>query len=120
VHSRNDRAVYRAVYPVTYPASLVPYLVVEGEDGTRRVLDVSEEGIRYRATADDPPPLGTAVAAELRAHNAPPVAVHGHVVRSAPNEVAIKLESPGLPFSLLFREQRAVLIWSRSKVERAE
>lgn len=117
---RNDRAVYRAVYPSGYPASLIPHVVLEGETSSTPLLDCSEQGIRYAATPGDDQPLGTPVAGEIRSAERPTRYFKGHVVRAQPGEVALRLDPPGLPFSMLLAEQRAVLIWTRTRAERDE
>jgi hypothetical protein len=114
--SHNDRSVYRVVYPVMYPIALLPYVLLEGASVSTPVLDLSEEGLRYRLPIGAPPPeAGIVIAGELRAHDAPPHPIHGQVVRTADGAVAIRLDAPGLPFSLLLREQRAVIVWQRSR-----
>ena len=114
---RNDREVYRAVYPATYPLALVPHVILDGEALATPLLDCSEHGIRYRATGKDAPALGTPVTGELRCHDQSPRSISGHVVRADPGEVALRLNPPGLPFSLLLAEQRAVLVWTRTRAE---
>ncbi|MEP6620225.1 MAG: PilZ domain-containing protein [bacterium] len=112
---RNDREVYRAVYPVGYPISLTPHVLLDGEALATPLLDCSEHGIRYHATSGEAPPLGTPVTGEIRTPERPPRSFRGHVVRAAPDEVALRLDHPGLPFSMLLAEQRAVLVWARSR-----
>lgn len=114
---RNDREVYRAVYPVSYPTALTPHVLLDGEVVPVPLLDCSEQGIRYQATPGESPPLGTPVTGELRCPERAPRSFKGHVVRAEPGEVALRLDPPGLPFSLLLAEQRAVLIWTRTRAE---
>ena len=101
-----------------YPTALVPYVRLEGATVSTPVLDLSEEGLRYKLlTGELPPETGAPIAGELRMHDAEPLAFRGLVVRAADGAVALKLEAPGLPFSLLLREQRAVLAWQRTRAD---
>jgi hypothetical protein len=116
--SNNDRAVYRAVYPMTYPIALVPYVRLDGASVSTPVLDLSEEGLRYKLLPDEVlPETGAPIVGELRMHDEEPHPFRGHGVRAADGAVAIKLEAPGVPFSVLLKEQRAVLAWQRTRVE---
>ena len=114
---RNDREVYRAVYPSSYPVSLIPQVLLDGETTATPLLDCSEHGIRYHAASGGAPPLGAPVTGELRCGGQPPLSIKGYVVRAEPGEVALRLDPPGLPFGLLLAEQRAVLVWTRTRVE---
>ena len=116
--SRNDRATYRAAYPSGYPVALIPHIHLKGERMALPILDCSEEGIRYRAPVGAPElPLGTPVAGELHTRNGTATAIRGHIVRAEAGDVAMRLNAPGLPFSMLLAEQRAVIQWTRTRAE---
>ncbi len=114
---RNDRAVYRVVYPVSYPTTLIPHVLLDGESNAVPLLDCSEHGIRYRIVSGDTLALGTPVSGEVQREDRPPLSFSGHLVRVEPGEVAVRLDPPGLPFSLLLAEQRAVLLWGRTRAD---
>ena len=114
---RNDREVYRVVYPVSYPTALIPHVLLDGESNPVPLLDSSEHGIRYRIVSGDTLALGTPVSGELQRQDHAPLSFSGHLVRVEPGEVAVRLDPPGLPFSLLLAEQRAVLLWRRTRTD---
>ena len=116
--SRNDRETYRAVYPASYPVAATPHVFLEGAVRSVPIHDCSEQGIRFRAPLGAPEqPLGTPVSGELRTRDGSAHEIHGHIVRSEAGDVAIRLNPPGISFSVLLSEQRAVLLWTRTRAD---
>lgn len=98
--SPNARSVYRIVYPERErPQLLLP-------TGTVHVLDCSEAGLRYLDPTGRTPTLGTVVAGRVRFATGDEIDVRGRVVRIGEQDVALKLDAPGIPFARIFDEQR--------------
>ena len=117
-NARNDRQVYRAVYPLSYPVAAVPHVLLERATMPLPILDCSEQGLRYRAPVGEVElPLGTPVAGEVTDNDGGVYFIRGYIVRAEAGEVAIRLEPPGLPFTMLLAEQRAVIRWTRTRAE---
>lgn len=100
-----DRAHYRLAYPIQERPLLVR------EDGEKEVVDISERGLRYRLSGDPAPELGAAVSGLLALKRGIRVEVEGEVVRVQDGEVALHLKGRGIPFALVWAEQR----WLRSR-----
>lgn len=96
-----DRSAYRIPYPPTARA-----LLVMGRD-ERPLVDISERGFRYVAAPGPLPEPGGVVEGTVRLlSDRTPIEVTGKVVRIFDREIAVELESPGIPARLLFGEQR--------------
>lgn len=77
-------------------------------EGVVQVVDCSEEGLRYRP-ASALPEIGSVVQGTVKFQSvATEVAVRGKVIRCQAGEVAIQLDAPGLPRSVIFSEQRFI------------
>ncbi|MBI3789766.1 MAG: PilZ domain-containing protein [Gemmatimonadetes bacterium] len=95
-------------YRIRFPERAVPHLVIGREP--RRVLDVSEGGLRYLlADAETAPEVDAEFAATLRLHEGREVAVRAVVARVEGRKVSCRLHPPGIPLNVMFAEQRWLL-----------
>src|SRR6185295_14281444 len=97
--SWSDRAFYRLVYPIVCR----PVLRV-GEDSFP-VIDLSEGGIRFRATEDHEWSMGADFTGEIVLQTAGAVEVQGQIIRVEGRDVGARLIR-GVPFSVILEEQR--------------
>ncbi|MDX2193628.1 MAG: PilZ domain-containing protein [Gemmatimonadales bacterium] len=96
----------RQHYRLAYPATLRPRLTLT--DGREFVvLDLSESGLRF-APAGGTFVSGEEMAGTVRFRSGRVFPVSGRVLRAAPTDCALRLES-GIPFQLMVEEQRALL-----------
>lgn len=123
----NDRESYRIVYPEQARPRL---RVIMSSAIAAPVLECSEGGLRFRIPATWPSVVvGAIVRANVEFHPSPPVgsqrtgvprlliSVNGRVIRTeaqteghTESQIAVvQLDRPGIPFSVLLREQRALL-----------
>lgn len=112
-----DHPFERRTFRIQYPERARPRLTV-GAD-VLEVVDCCEEGLRFRATHLPLPEPGTVIAGTLAFQSDRQVVeVRGRVVRCQSGEVALHLERPGVPRSILFAEQRFLSrrypLWVRS------
>lgn len=96
----------RATYRIPYPPQARPRLYMDGVE--LEVVDCSESGVRYIAREGRPLPAPDApIVGELRLLSRPErIALEGVVLRCFGNEVAVRLEKPGIPMQAIFGEQR--------------
>ncbi len=94
-----ERAFYRLVYPIVCR----PELRVGGD--AFLVIDLSEQGIRFRAAEGPYPLLGTVFTGQIVLQTAGPVEVEGRIVRIQPPEIGAVL-TKGVPFAVMLEEQR--------------
>lgn len=95
----------REYYRVVYPTQEQPELTFGGR--AARVMDCSERGLRCRVAASSPVPLvGDRVAGTVRFFAGEEIDVAGRVVRAEDEVIALSLDSPGIPFRIMLREQR--------------
>lgn len=93
----------REYYRIMYPLAARPIFasgVVE-----REVLDISEQGLRFRAADGETWEPGTAVAGVVRFQRRDEVRVTGEVVRIEGREIAVRL-GVGIPLKIIIDEQR--------------
>jgi hypothetical protein len=93
----------REHYRIQYPAAGRPHLVIEG--CSFDVIDLSEQGVRFREDEGRSFSSGDKVAGTLRFRRTPAVEVTGSVVRVGGREVAVKLDV-ALPLRTIIEEQR--------------
>lgn len=97
----------RSIYRIQYPEKARPALTLPA--GVVAVVDCSEEGLRYLPAKGPLPELGTVVAGKVKFKSVDSeVAVRGKVIRVQAGEIAIQLESPGVPRAVIFSEQRFI------------
>ncbi|HET9038687.1 MAG TPA: PilZ domain-containing protein [Gemmatimonadales bacterium] len=93
----------REHYRIEYPTAARPRFLVDGSQ--REVMNVSEQGLRYRAADDERRVLGDEVEGIVRFRRGEEVRVVGTVVRLVDREVALRL-SVGVPLRAVLEEQR--------------
>jgi hypothetical protein len=71
----------------------------------REVVDVSEQGLRFRAVEGEVWKLGDQIAGVVRFQRRDEVKVRGVVVRMVGQEIAVNL-SMGIPLKIIIDEQR--------------
>ena len=81
------------------------------DDAGHEVVDCSERGIRFRPADGPVPEHGATVQGTLVFRRSGTVDVEGAVVRVQDGEVAVHLAEPGVPFSVIWAEQR----WLRGR-----
>ena len=97
----------RSIYRIQYPERARPALTLP--EGVVPVVDCSEQGLRYRSSQGTLPEVGAVIQGKVKFQSdGSEVPVRGKVVRCQAGEVAILLESPGLPRAVLFAEQRYI------------
>lgn len=72
------------------------------------VIDACETGIRYQLGTLRPE-VGSAVAGTVRFRRGARVQIEGVVVRVVNGYAAVRLNPPGIPFKIIFDEQRYLL-----------
>lgn len=95
----------REHYRIEYPTAARPRFLVAG--GDREVIDLCEQGLRYRAGNDERRKIGDEVEGIVRFRRGEEVRVLGTVVRLIDREVALRL-SVGVPLRVVLEEQRYI------------
>lgn len=95
----------RGHYRIEYPAAARPRFLVEGQD--REVVDLCEQGLRYRGGDDEQRQIGDKVEGIVRFRRGEETRVLGTVVRMIDREVALRL-SVGVPLRVVLEEQRYI------------
>lgn len=95
----HEREHYRIVYPSSARPLFVAGIVV------REVVDVSEQGIRFRLNSGEASEPGDPIDGLVRFRRGEEVKVTGTVVRVVGQEVAVHL-SVGVPLRIIIDEQR--------------
>ena len=95
----------REHYRIEYPTAARPRLLADGQD--REVVDLCEQGLRYRAADDERRKIGDEVEGLVRFRRGEEVRVLGTVVRLIGREVALRL-SVGVPLRVVLEEQRYI------------
>jgi hypothetical protein len=95
----------RGHYRIEYPSAARPRFVVEGQDC--EVVDLCEQGLRYRSGDDERRKIGDQVEGIVRFRRGEEVRVLGTVVRLIDREVALRL-SVGVPLRAVLEEQRYI------------
>lgn len=93
----------REHFRIEYPTAARPLLligIVEHE-----VVDVSEQGLRFRAIEGEHWDIDDAVSGPVRFQQRDEVRVSGTVVRIVEREIAVHL-SDGIPLRIIMEEQR--------------
>jgi hypothetical protein len=93
----------REHYRIQYPTSARPLLAMGPIE--YEVVDVSEQGLRFRAAEDERWKLGDLVAGVVRFQRRDEARVNGVVVRIVEREIAVHL-STGVPLRVIISEQR--------------
>lgn len=88
---------------VLYPAAARPEILIDGR--AYEVLDISEQGVRFRGDDEIAVAVGDPLAGKVRFRRTHPVEVRGTVLRVAGREVAAKLDL-GVPLKVMIEEQR--------------
>jgi hypothetical protein len=103
----------RAYYRVVYPERERPTFIIAGRrlSDAMPVIDCSERGIRYeipleRLQPDQLPAVDDKIRGRVRFRDGTEIEIEGTVVRVAPPAIALKLQAPGVPLSVIFAEQR--------------
>lgn len=96
-----DRAYYRLVYPM----ALRPQLRTGNQ--AFEVMDLSEQGVRFRHPGPARPAVGTKVAGTLRLPTGEVLEIEGAVVRVEAPGVSVAL-SKGVPFGIMIEQQRFI------------
>ena len=91
-------------YRVTYPFAERPAL--ESGRSSFEVVECSENGLRYDVGERRSPSVGARVSGRLVFRSGDAVDVSGEVVRLQDGLVALALQPPGIPFSVVIHEQR--------------
>ncbi len=97
----------RAYYRINYPERERPEVLL-GESSLP-VLECSERGLRLDVSAAPPLAAGDSIEGTVRFRRGDNVAVSGVVARADGTVVVVLLDPPGLPFSVLLKEQRFLL-----------
>jgi RNase P/RNase MRP subunit p29 len=95
--------VEREHYRIVYPAASCPRLLGDGLE--RQVIDLSQQGLRYRAAEGETRAVGDQLESTVRVRRGEEVRVLGTVVRVREREVALRL-SMGVPLRVVLDEQR--------------
>lgn len=93
----------REHYRIEYPTAARPTLIAGNLE--HEVLDVSEQGLRFRTVSGESWELGDTVAGSVRFQQRAEVRVSGVVVRIIEKEIAVHLTT-GIPLKLIIDEQR--------------
>jgi hypothetical protein len=93
----------RAYYRIEYPTAARPKLFIAGI--AHEVLDLSEQGVRWRRRQEIVPVVGEEIGGTLRFRRGQSVEVRGVVLRLSAVDAAAHLEV-GVPFQLIVDEQR--------------
>jgi hypothetical protein len=92
-------------YRIEYPTAARPRFLVAGVD--RQVVDLCEQGLRYRAASDERRKIGDEVEVIVRFRRGEEARVLGTVVRLIDREVALRLRV-GVPLRVVLEEQRYI------------
>jgi hypothetical protein len=93
----------REHYRIEYPTAARPTLIAGSV--AHEVVDVSEQGLRFRMAQGESWDLGDTVAGSVRFQQRGEVRVSGVVVRIIEKEIAVRL-STGIPLKMIIDEQR--------------
>ncbi len=93
----------REHFRIQYPAAARPEIVLHGR--VYDVLDISEQGVRFRGDDEIAVAVGDPLAGQVRFRRTQPVEVRGTVLRVAGREIAAKLDA-GVPLKVMIEEQR--------------
>lgn len=93
----------REYYRIMYPTGARPRLLGGGFD--RDVIDMCEQGLRYRAADTERRAVGDEVEGIVRVRRGEEIRVLGTVVRIEGREIALRL-SIGVPLRVVLDEQR--------------
>ncbi len=93
----------RSLFRIRYPLRERPSLVVDGV--AHEVVDCCEGGIRFVGGRESWA-TGSTLEGLLTLRGGSTVAVRGRVLRVQEGEVAVALDSPGIPFAAILEEQR--------------
>ena len=91
-------------YRVNYPFAERPALEIGR--ASFEVVECSENGLRYAVGERRSPSVGTEISGRLLFRSGEAVDVTGDVVRLKDGLVALALQPPGIPFSVVIHEQR--------------
>jgi hypothetical protein len=101
----SDYEFEREHYRIEYPGAARPRFLVGGEE--REVLDLCEQGLRYRAGEDEQRAIGDEIEGIVRFRRGEQVQVLGTVIRLVDREVALQL-TVGVPLRMVLEEQRYI------------
>lgn len=93
----------REHYRIMYPTAARPRLVGGGSE--RDVVDLCEQGLRYRATDRESPVLGDEITGTVHFRRGEELDVAGFIIRIVDREVALRL-TRGVPLLVVLDEQR--------------
>ena len=93
----------REHYRIRYPTGARPRFVSETLE--RQVIDLCEQGLRYRMCDGETRALGDEVEGLVRLRRGEEIRVLGTVVRMSEREVALRLPV-GVPLRIVLEEQR--------------
>lgn len=93
----------REHYRIHYPDTARPRFISGERD--RDVVDVSEQGLRFRLAADEKTEAGESVEGIVRFRRGQEVKIAGTVMRVDGREVAVRLDT-GVPLQIIIEEQR--------------
>lgn len=93
----------RQYFRIRYPAEARPRLVLGSN--ICEVLDCSEKGVGFRATALLRAAEGEVLRGKLRFPRGEELAICGRVVRVQEERVALELSGRGVPFGIILQEQ---------------
>ena len=103
----------REHYRIMYPTAARPRLLGDGLD--RQVIDLCEQGLRYRPAEGESRAVGDEVNGVVHFRRGEEMRVLGTVVRVGEHEVALRL-SVGVPLRLVLEEQRYLRARHRGSV----
>ena len=95
----------REHYRIEYPTAARPRFLVDGAQ--REIVDICEQGLRYRAAEGERRSVGEEVEGIVRFRRGEDVRVIGAVVRLGDQEVALRL-GVGVPLRAVLEEQRYI------------
>ncbi len=99
----SDYPFEREHYRIEYPTAARPRFLVDGSQG--EVIDLCEQGLRYRAADHERREPGDEVEGIVRLRRGEEVRVVGAVVRVVEGDVALRLRV-GVPLRVVLDEQR--------------
>lgn len=95
----------REHYRIVYPTAARPRFIGDGLE--REVIDMCEQGLRYRAADGETRAVDDRVGGTVRLRGGAEVQVSGAVVRVVEREVSLRL-SVGVPLRVVLEEQRYI------------
>jgi hypothetical protein len=99
--------IQRAHFRIPYPMQARPRVVVPGEQEVQHeVIDLCERGIRFAATREQMPRVGSEFRARIVFPRGVEVSVEGEVIRLQDGQVAVHLTRQGVPLGVIYDEQR--------------